>query len=101
MTSNMYMAWVRTVWGRLKSDFRYSAQIVYNNFPRPQQPIDAQRSAIEVAAHAVLDARDAYPGATLANLYDPGIMQPNLVQAHQALDRAWPSCSGAMRSSHP
>lgn len=88
MSSTMHMAWVRYVCGRLKSDFRYSAQIVYNNFPWPQALDDTQRTAIETAAQAVLDARAAHPGSTLADLYDPDTMPPNLVKAHAALDRA-------------
>jgi hypothetical protein len=83
----MHMAWIRYTCGRLKSDFRYSKDIVYNNFPWPE-PTGKQREAIEVAAQAVLDARAAHPKATLADLYDPLTMPPNLVKAHQALDRA-------------
>jgi hypothetical protein len=86
--STMHMAWIRHVCGRLESRYRYSAQIVYNNFPWPQALTDAQRSAIETAAQGVLDARAAHPGSTLAQLYDPDTMPPNLVKAHQALDRA-------------
>lgn len=88
LTSAMHMAWVRYVCGRLKSDFRYSAQIVYNNFPWPQALSDAQREAIETKAQAVLAARAEHVGATLAALYDPLTMPPNLLKAHQALDRA-------------
>ena len=87
LTSRMHMAWVRAVCGRLKSDFRYSAGIVYNNFPWPD-PTPAQRRAIEAAAQRVLDARAAHPGATLADLYDPLAMPPDLTAAHAALDRS-------------
>jgi hypothetical protein len=87
LTSAMHMAWVRGVCGRLKSDFRYSSGIVYNNFPWPT-PTEAQRQKIEATAQAILDARAAHPGATLADLYDPLAMPPNLVAAHQANDRA-------------
>ncbi len=87
LTSTMHNAWMRTVCGRLKSDYRYSAGIVYNNFPWPE-PTNAQRKAIETAAQAVLDARALFPGSTLADLYDPLAMPPQLVRAHQALDRA-------------
>jgi hypothetical protein len=81
------MAWVRATCGRLKSDYRYSKDIVYNNFPWPE-PTPKQRAAIETAAQAVIDARDQHPGATLADLYDPLSMPPNLVKAHHTLDRA-------------
>lgn len=88
LMSTMHMAWVRTVCGRIKSDFRYSSQIVYNNFPWPDAPTDATKAAIEFAAQAVLDARAQFPGSSLADLYDPRTMPPVLVKAHQALDRA-------------
>lgn len=88
LTSTMHMAWVRAVCGRLKSDFRYSKDIVYNNFPWPEPLDDKARSAIEAAAQAVLDARAAFPDSTLADLYDPLSMPPALVKAHQQLDRA-------------
>ncbi len=88
LTSLMHMAWVNVVCGRLKSDYRYSGSIVYNNFPWPESPTDKQREAIEAAAQTVLDARAAFPDSTLADLYDPVAMPPALVKAHQALDRA-------------
>jgi hypothetical protein len=88
LTSTMHTAWVRYTSGRLKSDFRYSAAIVYNNFPWPEPPADAQRAAIEAAAQAVLDARAAFPGSTLADLYDPLAMPGALLRAHQKLDAA-------------
>lgn len=87
MTSQMHMAWVRYTCGRLKSDYRYSKDIVYNNFPWPYAG-NKEREQIEVTAKAVLDARAAHPKATLADLYDPLTMPPNLVKAHQTLDRA-------------
>lgn len=87
LSSTMHMAWVRGVGGRLESRFRYSSGIVYNNFPWPT-PTEAQRQKIEATAQAILDARAAHPGATLADLYDPLAMPPNLVAAHQANDRA-------------
>lgn len=86
--SSMHMAWLRTVGGRLKSDYRYSAGIVYNNFPWPEPLDDKARTAIETAAQRVLDARAQFPGSTLADLYDPLSMPPLLVKAHQQLDRA-------------
>lgn len=86
--STMHMAWLRAVCGRLESRYRYSAGIVYNNFPWPE-PLDAKlRAAIEAAAQGVLDARAQFPGSTLADLYGPLTMPPALVKAHQQLDRA-------------
>jgi hypothetical protein len=82
----MHMAWVRTTCGRLKSDYRYSKDIVYNNFPWPE-PTEKQRSAIEAAAQSVLDERARHPESTLADLYDPISMPVGLVKAHHALDR--------------
>ncbi len=84
----MHMAWVRYTCGRLKSDFRYSKDIVYNNFPWPDAPSDKHRIAIEAASQSVLDARAAFPDSTLADLYDPVTMPPLLVKAHQTVDRA-------------
>ncbi len=92
LTSAMHMAWVRYTCGRIKSDFRYSAGIVYNNFPWPDEPTDKQRAAVEAAAQAVLDARAQFPQSSLADLYDPLTMPPALVKAHQALDRAVDAC---------
>ncbi|MFN9479960.1 MAG: class I SAM-dependent DNA methyltransferase, partial [Betaproteobacteria bacterium] len=88
LSSTMHNAWVRYTCGRLKSDFRYSKDIVYNNFPWPDAPTDAQRAKIEACAQAVLDARAAHPGASLADLYDPLTMPAALLQAHRALDAA-------------
>ncbi len=88
MQSTMHMAWVRNVCGRLKSDYRYSAGIVYNNFPWPEITDPKHRAAIETAAQAVLDTRAQFPDATLADLYDPLTMPPALVKAHAALDKA-------------
>jgi hypothetical protein len=87
LSSTMHNAWMRAVCGRMKSDYQYSAGIVYNNFPWPE-PTEKQQSAIEAAAQAVLDARAKYPTSTLADLYDPLTMPPELVKAHQVLDRA-------------
>ncbi|MEI6181244.1 MAG: DNA methyltransferase, partial [Chloroflexales bacterium] len=87
ISSAMHMAWMRVVCGRLKSDYRYSKDIVYNNFPWPT-PTPAQTKAIELAASGVLDARNLYPGSTLADLYDPLTMPPALLKAHKALDKA-------------
>lgn len=87
LTSSTHMAWMRTVAGRLKSDYRYSAQIVYNNFPWPS-PTAEQKARIESTAQAILDARALYPQATLADLYDELTMPIELRKAHQANDRA-------------
>ena len=88
LSSLMHNAWMRTVAGRLESRYRYSINIVYNNYPWPQNPSDKQRQAVEAAAQGVLDARALYPQATLADLYDPLTMPAELVKAHTALDRA-------------
>ena len=92
LTSTMHMAWVRYTCGRLKSDYRYSAGIVYNNYPWPDESSDKQRTTIEAAAQAVLDARAQFPQSSLADPYDPLTMPPALVKAHQALDRAVDAC---------
>jgi hypothetical protein len=84
----MHVAWTAVVSGRLKSDYRYSASIVYNDFPWPERPTDKQRAAIETAAQAVLDTRAQFPGSTLADLYDPLTMPPALLKAHLLLDAA-------------
>ena len=86
MISNVHMAWARTVGGRLKSDYRYTPAI-YNNFPWPT-PTDEQKAKIEQTSQAILDARDLYPDASLADLYDPATMPPELVKAHQQNDKA-------------
>ncbi len=87
LNSNVHMAWMRTVCGRLKSDYRYSNTIVYNNFPWPA-PTEAQRQKVEKTAQAILDARALYPDSSLADLYDEVAMPPELRKAHQANDRA-------------
>lgn len=86
------MAWVKNVGGKFKSDYRYSASIVYNNFPFPPSPTDAQKKKVEEAAQAVLDTRAKHPGSSLADLYDPVTMPPDLMRAHQALDKAVDLC---------
>lgn len=87
LSSLMHMAWIRAVCGRLESRYRYSAGIVYNNFPWPEAT-DRQRLAIEKASNATLEARKQYPGSSLADLYDQLAMPEALVHAHHALDRA-------------
>ena len=86
LTSAMHMAWMRTVTGRLESRYMYSVGVVYNTFPAP--PAGADRAVLAPLAQAVLDARAAHPGATLADLYDPDLMPPGLRRAHARLDRA-------------
>ena len=88
----MHMSWVKSVAGRFKSDYRYSASIVYNNFPWPENPTDKQKATVENAAQAVLVVRLQFPNASLADLYDPNTMPPVLVKAHQALDKAVDFC---------
>ena len=87
LTSNVHMAWTRTLCGRLEMRYRYSKDVVYNNFPWPT-PTDEQRKTIEQTAHGILDARAKFPGASLADLYDETLMPPELRKAHQANDRA-------------
>lgn len=120
LTSRMHNEWMRAVAGRLKSDYRYSKDIVYNNFvwpsfakategetSNPENPVNPVKEKIEQAAQAVLDARAAHPGATLADLYDPLTMPPDLVKAHAHLDalvdKAYglsPSATDAERVAH-
>ncbi|WP_132052410.1 class I SAM-dependent DNA methyltransferase [Pseudocnuella soli] len=92
LSSKMHMVWVKYTCGRIKSDYRYSNDIVYNNFPWPEAPTDKQTAAVETTAQAVLDARAQFPTASLADLYDPNTMPPVLVKAHRALDKAVDLC---------
>ncbi len=85
LSSAMHMAWLRHIGGRLRSDYRYSIGLVHNTFPAP--PGNQELPALEPLARAVLDARAAHPDATLADLYDPRLMPPDLRRAHSALDR--------------
>ena len=87
LTSNVHMAWMRAVCGRLKSDYRYSKDVVYNNFPWPT-PTDEQKAKIKETAQAILDARALYPDSSLADLYDETTMPPELRKAHQQNDKA-------------
>ena len=87
LESNVHMAWMRIVCGRLKSDYRYSSKIVYNNFPWPT-PTSEQQARIEKTAQAILDARSLYPDSSLADLYDPVLMPPELLKAHRENDKA-------------
>ena len=101
----MHQVWIKYVCGRIKSDYRYSNDIVYNNFPWPENPTDKQKQVVEQAARKVLEVRERYlnpwPDASgsesvrsssLADLYDPLTMPPDLVKAHQELDRAVDLC---------
>lgn len=98
LTSNIHMAWMRTVAGRLKSDYRYSKDIVYNNFPWPT-PTEAQKAKIEETAQGILDARALYPDASLADLYDERTMPPELRKAHVRNDQAVAAAYGLNKNS--
>jgi hypothetical protein len=92
LSSAMHNAWMRTVAGRMKSDYQYSSSIVYNNFPWPLDLEPSTRARVEEAAQAVLDARDAFPNTALATLYDPLAMPALLSNSHSRLDRAVDRC---------
>ena len=98
LTSNVHMAWMRTVCGRLKSDYQYSSANVYNTFPWPT-PTEQQKLKIEQTAQAILDARALYPNSSLADLYDELTMPPELRKAHQANDRAVMDAYGFVKGS--
>ena len=87
LTSKMHMIWAKYICGRLKSDYRYSSDLVYNNFPCPE-PTEKQKEAIEKAAQEILDCRAKFQNSSLADLYDPLLMPPVLYKAHQKLDKA-------------
>ena len=91
LTSRMHMTWVKTVGGRLKTDYRYSAQLCYNTYPFPKIS-EAKKAEIEQAAEEVLITRENYPGRTLADLYDPDKMPQDLREAHARLDDIVDSC---------
>jgi type I restriction-modification system DNA methylase subunit len=97
LSSRIHMAWVRQVCGRLKSDYRYSNEIVYNNFPWPENPTDKQKTTVEAKAQALLDVRERFSEAPLAELYDPETMPRKLAKAHAELDRAVDACYRAKR----
>ena len=86
------MAWVKYTCGRLKSDYRYSKDIVYNNYPWPLDPSEKNTKAIETKAQKVLDVRAEFKDSSLADLYDPIAMPPKLIKAHQELDKAVDLC---------
>ena len=87
LISNVHMAWMRTVAGRMKSDYQYSANVVYNNFPWPEVT-ETQKDKISKTAKAIIDARALYPESSLADLYDELTMPVELRRAHQANDKA-------------
>jgi hypothetical protein len=87
LQSKMHMEWVRSVCGRLKSDYRYSNEIVYTNYPWPENPTEKQIKAIEKAAQKVIEVRDLYPEDSLADLYNPNTMPAPLYKAHNELDK--------------
>lgn len=97
LTSQMHMAWMRQICGRIKSDYRYSNNLVYNNFPFPPEPCERQSARVERAAQSVLAARAEYPDATLADLYDPNTMPRDLLDAHRDVDAAADACYGSRR----
>jgi hypothetical protein len=88
LMSSIHMVWVKNMCGRIKSDYRYSNELVYNNYPFPENPNDKQVKAIETAAQKVLDARLEFPKSSLSDLYDPLTMPPVLIKAHNELDKA-------------
>ena len=90
--SEMHMAWIKYTCGRLESRFRYSNEMVYNNYPWPQNPSDKNKQNVEAKAQAVLEVRAEFPDSSLADLYHPLTMPPKLVKAHQALDKAVDVC---------
>jgi len=92
LTSAMHMTWMRQVCGRLESRYRYSNNLVYNNFPWPEAPSPMQNERVEKAAQKILDVRAEFADSTLADLYDPDAMPKKLLDAHRALDAAVDLC---------
>lgn len=92
LQSDMHMAWVKYTCGRIKSDFRYSNVMVYNNYPWPKEPSEKNKKVVETKAQKILDVRAEFPESSLADLYDPLTMPPKLVKAHQVLDKAVDLC---------
>lgn len=99
LSSSMHNAWMRTVGGRMKSDYQYSSEVVYNNFTWPDQVSPIRREVVENAAQAVIDVRNKYNSSTLATLYDPVTMPPDLAKAHEKLDLAVDACYRQVRFS--
>lgn len=94
LQSLQHMVWVSYVCGRLKSDYRYSSTLVYNNFPWPENVSDEHKKKVEECAQKVFDVRAQFPSSSLADLYDPNTMPPELVKTHTDLDRAVDACYG-------
>ncbi len=94
LESVMHMTWVRYVCGRLKGDYRYSNNIVYNNFPWPENVSEEKKKKVKECAEYLLTIRTTFPHSSLADLYDPNTMPPELVEAHNNLDRAVDVCYG-------
>jgi hypothetical protein len=92
VSSAIHIAWLKFIGGRLEGRFRYSGNIVYNNFPFPKNPDKKQVEKVQQAAEKVLEVRKKYPESSLADLYDPLTMPADLVKAHQALDKAVDLC---------
>ncbi|NCB10688.1 MAG: class I SAM-dependent DNA methyltransferase [Erysipelotrichia bacterium] len=95
ISSIMHMSWVKYICGRIKSDYRYSNELVYNNYPFPKNVSEKQKKAVEEKAQNVLNIRSQFSDCSLANLYDPLSMPPNLKKAHQELDKAVDNCYGS------
>lgn len=95
ITSIMHMSWVKYICGRIKSDYRYSNELVYNNYPFPKNVSEKQKKAVEEKAQNVLNIRSQFSDCSLADLYDPLSMPPNLKKAHQELDKAVDNCYGS------
>jgi hypothetical protein len=92
LTSIMHMTWVKFICGRIKSDYRYSNELVYNNYPFPKDVSDKNKKIVETKAQAILDIRAEFTDSSLADLYDPLAMPPKLKRAHQGLDKAVDKC---------
>ncbi len=97
LSSAMHNTWTRAVAGRMKSDYQYSAGIVYNNFPWPERVNEDHRKRVEESAQVVLDVRKEFPDSTLADLYNPNSMPKKLLDAHRTLDRAVDTCYGKQK----
>ena len=95
LASIMHMSWIKYICGRIKSDYRYSNELVYNNYPFPKNVSEKQKKAVEEKAQNVLNIRSQFSDCSLANLYDPLSMPPNLKKAHQELDKAVDNCYGS------